>query len=595
MFNILLPRAVRRPAMFSKGRPLLTMEVPMSGRKFGGICLENLAPLTFRQAIPEILAGLTLAAIAIPEVMGYTKIAGTPVVTGLYTLLLPMALFALFGSSRHLVVGADSATAAILATSLAGVAMTGSAGYVALACLLALMVGLLLLVASVTRIAFMADFLSRTVLTGFLTGVGIQVSMHSLTGMAGLPADPATGLERAAHFVAKIGEFNPVALAIAVGVLAAVAGLKAVSGKFPGPIVALGLATLLSGVLSLKDHVAVVGKVPSGLPALALPDVEWSPGLIWQLGPTALAMLVVILAQSAATARAYATKYNEPLDEATDLRALGLANLGAGLTGTFMVNGSPTKSRMVERAGGRTQLSMLVTALVVLLMLVFFTGLIADLPEAALSALVFLIGIDLIDIPGLKRIYRTRRPEFWVSVFTIAVVVAAGVGPGIVLAIVLSLIVHTRHGYRPVNVLLARVPSGGWHAQPLASGAQAAPGLIIYRFTHTMYYANADRMAAEIRKLTTHAATPPAFFSIDFSCIDDVDFTALETLKQLQRDLAERQITLLFVNTLDDPGALVRRELVSAFGERVVFATVEDLVEHTGALPPAGEDGPPAS
>lgn len=572
----------------------LTMEVSMSRRKFGGICLEGIYPLPLRQAGPEVLAGLTLAAIAIPEVMGYTRIAGTPVITGLYTLLLPMALFALFGSSRHLVVGADSATAAILATALAGVAATGTGAYVALAGLLALMVGVLLIIASATRIAFMADFLSRTVLTGFLTGVGVQVSLHSLTGMTGLPADPAAGLERAANFLSRLSQINPVALAVSISVLVVVLGLKAFSRRLPGPIVALGLATVASGYLSLEDQLSVVGEVPSGLPSIALPDVDWSLGLIWQLGPTALAMLVVILAQSAATARAYATKYNEALSEATDLRALGLANLGAGLTGTFMVNGSPTKSRMVESAGGRTQLSMLVTALVVLLMLLFFTGLLADLPEAALSALVFLIGIDLIDVTGLKRIYRTRRPEFWVSVFTIVVVVAAGVGPGIVLAIVLSLIVHTRHGYHPVNVLLARGPSGGWHAEPLGSGAEALPGLMIYRFTHSMYYANADGMAAEIRSLTTRAKNPPAFFSVDFSCIDDIDFTALETLKRLQEELAEQQITLLFVNTLDDPGALVRRELIAAFGEAVVLPTIDALLEHVGKQTEAVREAPRA-
>jgi len=540
-------------------------------------CLAGILPLKKTQVLPEILAGLTLAAIAIPEVMGYTKISGTPVVTGLYTLLVPMALFALLASSRHLVVGADSATAAILATSLAGLAATGSADYVALAGLLALMVGLLLLVASVARIGFMADFLSRTVLTGFLTGVGIQVALHSLGGMGGVHLELGSGLDTLDHLSSALARISPVDAAVSAGVLAVILSLKAVSKRIPGPIIALGLAILASWYLDLPEKIPVVGSVPGGLPDLALPKVDLTVSLIWQLGPTALAMLVVILAQSAATARAYATKYREHHDESADLRGLGLANLGAGLTGTFVVNGSPTKSQMVESAGGRTQLSMLVTCLVVLLVLLFFTELLADLPEAALSALVFLIGIDLIDIRGMKEIYRTRRPEFWVSLATIVVVVGAGVGPGILLAIVLSLIVHTRHGYHPVNVLLARESSGLWQAKPLKSAALAADGLMIYRFTHSMYYANSDRMAAEIRFLVDRPKDRLRFFCIDFSCIDDIDFTALETLAALEKELTDQDIELLFAHMLDDPGAPVRRQLIQAFGDKHVFASLADL------------------
>lgn len=547
-------------------------------------CLAGVLPLTKQQVPREVLAGLTLAAIAIPEVMGYTKISGTPVVTGLYTLLVPMALFALFASSRHLVVGADSATAAILATSLAGLAVTGSTHYVALAGLLALMVGLLLLVASVARIGFMADFLSRTVLTGFLTGVGLQVALHSVGGMTGVHLPHASGLDSLAHLSEVSARFNPADVFVSIGVLAVILGLRTVSKSIPGPIIALTLAILASWFWALKDKVAVVGSVPGGLPDIVLPEVDLSMSLIWQLGPTALAMLVVILAQSAATARAYAAKYRDHHDESADLRGLGLAKLGAGLTGTFVVNGSPTKSQMVESAGGRTQLSMLVTSAVVLLVLLFFTELLSDLPEAALSALVFLIGVDLIDLKGMMRIYRTRRAEFWVSLATICVVVGAGVGPGIMLAIVLSLIVHTRHGYRPLNVLLAQEPSGPWQAKPLRSAAEAVDGLMVYRFTHSLYYANADRMAAEIRTLIDGKEGGLHLFCIDFSCMDDIDYTALETLKALQGELQDKGMELLFAHMLDDPDAPVRGQLIKAFGKTQVFATLAELTAYAGKV-----------
>ncbi|WP_422040026.1 SulP family inorganic anion transporter [Roseibium sp.] len=557
-------------------------------------CLAGLLPLRTSRLIPEILAGLTLATIAIPEVMGYTKISGTPVITGLYTLLVPMALFALFGSSRHLVVGADSATAAILATAIAGMAATGSADYVALAGLLALMVGVLLMVASAARLGFMADFLSRTVLTGFLTGVGIQVAAHSIAGMGEVKLPDAGALALWQHPASVPAHVNVYALAVSLGVLAVIFGLKLFFKSIPGAIVALALATFASWHFDLASHLDVVGRVPAGLPEFFLPDVDWSPGLVLQLGPTALAMLVVILAQSAATARAYATRYDEPLAESADLRALGLANLGAGLTGTFVVNGSPTKSKMVESAGGRSQLAMLVTVLVVLLVLLFFTGLLAFLPEAALSAIVFKIGLDLMDLDGMKKIYKERRPEFWVSAATILVVVFAGVGPGIVLAIVLSLILHTRHGYRPVNVLLTRAAPDGWSASPLATRARAAPGLMIYRFTHGMYYANADRMASEVRELSGQDTPGLRYFCMDTSCVDDIDFTALETLKTLQTELEARHIELLFAHMLDDPTAHSRLQLIAAFGEGKVFDTVDALLAHVSASPTALFDETPA-
>lgn len=562
---------------------------------FSTWCLGGILPLKRSRVVSEILAGLTLAAIAIPEVMGYTNIAGTPVITGLYTLLVPMALFALFCSSRHLVVGADSATAAILATSLAGMAAAGSANYVALAGVLALLVGVLLLIASVAKIGFMADFLSRTVLTGFLTGVGIQVALHSLPGMAGVSLGDEKGLEKLVGIVPALAKTDLTALGVSVGVLAIILGLRLASKSIPGPIAALALATLASWYLGLKSHLAVVGSVPHGLPDLALPSVTWSVDLIWQLGPTALAMLMVILAQSAATARAYAAKYGEQLSESTDLRALGFANLGAGLTGTFVVNGSPTKSQMVESAGGRTQLSMLVTSAIVLLVLLFFTELLANLPEAALSALVFLIGVDLVDLKGMQKIYRTRRTEFWVSLATILVVVLAGVGPGIVLAIVLSLIVHTRHGYHPVNVLLTSEPSLTWQAQPLGTRALAEPGLMVYRFTHSMYYANADRMAEEVRFLTEPGNRELKYFCIDFSCVDDIDFTALQTLRDLQKELADKSIELLFAHMLDDPESRSRVQLISTFGDTIVLSTMEDVRSYAQGFVQAGSAATPNS
>ena len=284
--------------------------------------LQGVLPISAAQLPAEIVAGITLAALAIPEVMGYTKISGTPVITGLYTILVPSALFAIFGSSRHLVVGADSATAAILAASLTGLTASGSDEYLALAAVLAFMAAGFLLLARIIGLGFMADFMSRTVLIGFLTGVGIQVALGQVAGMLGLAGGGRGTPGKVWSDLQQIGEVNLYALVVALGVLAVIVGSKKISKKIPGALIAVIGSIILSWALDLGQHVHVLGAVPSGLPHIGLPAVNWSWSLIQQLVPTAFSMFVVILAQSAATSRAYAARYNENFSENTDLVGL---------------------------------------------------------------------------------------------------------------------------------------------------------------------------------------------------------------------------------------------------------------------------------
>lgn len=541
--------------------------------------LQGVLPVRVGQIPAEIIAGITLASLAVPEVMGYTKISGTPVITGLYTILIPMALFALFGSSRHLVVGADSATAAILAAGLVGIAAAGSDEYVALAAVLALMAAGFLIFARLIGLGFMADFLSRTVLIGFLTGVGIQVALGQISGMLGLRGGGHGTLQKIWNDIQQLEQVNVYALAIALSVLMVIVGSKRLSKKIPGPLIAVIGAIALSWALDLGKHVHILGAVPSGLPHIGLPEVEWSWALIGKLIPTAFAMFVVILAQSAATSRAYAARYNERFSENTDLVGLGLANIGAGLSGTFVVNGSPTKTQMVDSAGGRTQLSLLVTTVIVLFVLLFLTGPLTFMPEAVLSAVVFLIGIDLIDIKGMQGIYDQRRSEFWVALITTLMVVFVGVEQGILLAIVLSLIDHTRHGYRPKNVVLVPAESGVWRAQPVATRAQALAGLLIYRFNHSMYYANAEQLSEEIADLVNSARPPLRWLCIDASAVDDVDYSAAETLRSLFVTLKEKGVRLVVAQVLDDVKAESRYRLRELFGEDAFYGRLEDVLQ----------------
>ena len=537
--------------------------------------MQGVLPIKGSQIPGEIVGGLTLAALAIPEVMGYTKISGTPVITGLYTMLIPMALYAVFGSSRHLVVGADSATAAILAAGLAGIAATGTDEYLALAGVLALMAAGFLIAARLIGLGFLADFLSRSVLVGFLTGVGIQVALGQISGILGLKGGGHGTLQKIWTDIQQIDQINFNALIVAIGVLVVILGAKKLSKRIPGALIAVVGAIVISWAVDLG--VNVIGAVPSGLPHIALPDVQLSWELIEKLMPTAFAMFVVILAQSAATSRAYAARYNERFSENTDLIGLSVANIAAGLSGTFVVNGSPTKTQMVDSAGGSSQLSQLVTAAIVLMVLLFLTEPLTYMPEATLSAVVFLVGVDLINIKGMRTIFDQRRSEFWVALVTTIAVVLVGVEQGILLAVVLSLIDHTRRGYRPKNVVLELI-DGQWKSHPVATKKNAVPGLVIYRFTHSMYYANTQLLSEEINEILNASETPVRWFCIDASAVSDVDYSAAETLRSIFRLMEERGVRLVVTQVLEDVDAENRYRLHELFGENAFHQTLEDVV-----------------
>jgi len=541
--------------------------------------LQGVLPIAAAQIPAELVAGITLAAIAIPEVMGYTKISGTPVITGLYTMLIPTALFAVFGSSRHLVVGADSATAAILASALVGIAAVGSEQYVALAGVLALMAAVFLILARVMRLGFLSDFLSRTVLVGFLTGVGIQVALGQIAGMLGLKGGGHGTLGKVWNDVQQIGDASRDEVMIALAALVIIAGLKKVSKKIPGALIAAIGAIVASWAFGLDKTLHVVGAVPGGLPYIGLPKVDWNWDVLSTLIPTAFAMFVVILAQSAATSSAYATRYDERFDENTDLVGLALANIGAGLSGTFVVNGSPTKTQIVDSAGGRTQLSLLVMVGIVLLVLLFLTAPLAFMPEAALSAIVFLIGVGLIDVAGMRKIFEQRRSEFWVAAITMLTVVVIGVQQGILLAIALSLIEHTRYGYRPKNAVLVSSPSGSREPQPVTTAAQVAPGLLIYRFTHSLYYANCRQFSDEISFLANSAQPPLRWLCIDASGIDDIDYSAAETLRSVDAKLQAKGIRLVVAEEMGELKSKARYRFNELLGEDAFYDHLEDVVK----------------
>jgi len=554
--------------------------------------LDGIRPYQKAWLSQDVVAGVTLAALAIPETMGYTKIAGMPVITGLYTILIPIAMFALLGSSRHLVVGADSATAAIMYAGIASLGIAGlapaSPQWVGLAGLSALLAGGLLLLARVARLGFLANFLSRTVLIGFLTGVGVQVAIGQVGGMLGVPAQSGSSSvfsNDLIKFFKTLGHISDGVWQVAL-VAAVTLAILVVFGRWikviPAGLVAVVGMIALSWIFDFASHsVSILGPVPSGLPHIGLPQgVSWSDATT--LISTAVAMFIVILAQSAATSRAYAVKYNEQFEENTDLVGLGLANIAAGFSGTFVVNGSPTKTEMVDEAKSHTQVAQLATAVVVAIVLLFLTKPLQYLPNCVLSAVVFLIGLKLIDVKGMREIYRLRRDEFYVALATAVVVVTIGVEQGIILAIVFSLVLHVRRHYDTADFVLVRTAKGHFKTVRPAPGTMTAPGLVVYRFGGGIFYANAERLAEEMLGLVG-GDTPPRWLILDAAAIDDIDYTGGKTLAELADQLRERNVTLALCE-VDDK---VRVQLdtfgiTEKVGAEHIYDTVQDAIEVAG-------------
>ena len=533
---------------------------------------------------PDVLAGVTLAAVAIPEVMGYSSIAQTPVVTGLYTIVFPTLVFALLGASRLLVVGADSATAAILSAGLASAAIAGatpgSPEWVALCGLVALVTAALLAVAAVARLGFLGDFLAASVLIGFLTGVGIQVASGQIPGMLGVPAGHGNWFEKQLDWIKQLGDLSWTTFAFALGTLAIVFGFKRFAPAVPGSVIAVVGSIIVSAVLHADQHgVTVVGSVPGGFPPIGIPS-----GLTWgdasKVLGVAFSCFVLIVAQSAATSRSFAAKHGERVDVNRDLVGLSGANLAAGLSGTFVVNGSPTKTQILDEQHGRSQLANMTMSLVTLVVLLFATKALAPMPNAVLAAIVFVIGVDLVDVAGLRRIAARRRSEVVIALVTAVVVFAVGVEQGIILAIVLSILEIIRRQYTPKSFVVSLGADGEPAYTPAKPGVQSAPGLIVFRFDADLFFANANRFVDDVKTLVTEAPEPVHWVVIDAGALDDVDYSAGVALGGLQDFLVAHHVTLALARA--DSGLLEtlrRYGLLERVANEHLYGNLTDAIE----------------
>jgi high affinity sulfate transporter 1 len=531
----------------------------------------GILPLDRARVVPDIMAGITLAAMNIPQAMGYTKIAGTPTVSGLYTLLLPVIAFSIFGASRYLVVAADSATASILAVGVSPLAAVGSPKYLALASMVALLVGGCLLLARLLRLGFLSDFLSRTVLIGFLTGVGIQVGVAVLGALLGIEVPSHTTVGQFWTVLHQLPNLHWPTFAVSVAVVTVILGTRRFAPRLPGPLIAVAGAIGLSAALDFAGRgIKLIGPIAGGLPRLGFPDVSIED--VGALLPTAGACFVMIVAQSLVTARAYAARHHEAIDANRDLVGLAVADVAAGCSGTFVVNGSPTQTAMVEGAGGGSQIAHLSTAVTVGLVLLFLTGPLRFLPVCVLGAIVFAVAVKLVDLSGLRKLRQKSPNEYVLALLTAGAVVFIGVKNGILLALALSLLDHVRHGYQPHTALILRDPVDHWRMEEVAPGKMTEPGLVMYWFGADLYYANVPLFVEEVLRLSACGPPTVRWLVVDSGAITGIDYSAASSLKQLHQDLERRGVVLAFTRVnADFRASLDRMGLTEIFGAKHIF------------------------
>jgi sulfate permease, SulP family len=541
-------------------------------------------PLQHPSALRDALAGVVMAAMDIPQVLGYSKIAGMPVVTGLYSLLLPLIAFAAFGSSRYLVVAADSATAAIFAGGVSGAATPASAQYIALACIVAVMTAAILLLARLLRLGFIADFLSRTVLVGFLTGVGVQVGISVLSEMTGVPVDSHRPVVQLWEVLRGLPRANLNTLILSASVLAFVLLLHHFAPRIPGALVAVVGAIAASAAWNFSGHgIATIGPVAGGLPHLGLTALMSLRNMdrkeIELLLTVSASCAVMILTQSAATARVYAAKHYQKVDENIDLYGLSAANAAAALSGGFVVNGSPTQTAMMESAGGQSQLAQVTTALVVGVVLLFLTGPLQYLPTCVLGILVFLVALRLINFKELHEIRGESPQEYALAVMTALVVVLVGVEEGIVLAMLVSLARVVRHDYHPHSGVLQLNPDGSWKLVPVAPHVVTEPGLVLYRFGAELFYANAGRFIEEVMQVVQPMPSAVKWVVIDAEAMTHLDYTAARILQALKKNLTEAGVELAFARVpWDLKSDLDRHHVTEVIGPKRLYNRLHDAI-----------------
>jgi sulfate permease, SulP family len=566
----------------------------------------------------EISAGITLAAMIIPLNIGYAQLAGLPPTAGLYAGIIPLVVFAIFTSSRQVVASPDAPITALLAATLIGFATVGDPLRLQYALAIALLSGLLFFVFWFFRLAFLANFLSRAVLAGFITGLGIEVFTNQVrralgvshaagteSGVGALAMQAhdalATSIPTTGYFaevialIQSIPHANWYSFAIGAGTFAIVRLMKRYTPKVPGALVALIVMTVIVAVFGLdRKGVSVLGTIPSGLPTLTVPNVPLADYV--RLFPAAIAVVGITLAEALLLVRAYDRKCGVKSDGGQVLFAYGVANVAGAFSGSLVTGPSASRSAAMDDAGAGGQFPSLVAAGTIGLVMIFFTDELSALPTAALAGIVASAVLNLIEVGELREFWHMRRSEFWVAAVCVISVLALGPLQAVVIAFLLATIDLLRRASRPGTWVLREAPDGSHFLPEEAGSAPDTSGLIVYRFGAPLYFANASLFEEEVEKLVTQATTPVKWLVLDVEAMVDIDTSGAEVLHQVLSQLADRGVTVAISRPNEPTAALLAQyHLLDLIGENRLYPTNRHAVaayrqEHGQPGPEAGDE-----
>jgi len=544
------------------------------GRFFpGAVALARYDPAWLR---PDLVAGVSVAAVAVPVAIAYSQLAGVPPVYGLYASILPLVAYALLGTSRQLIVAPDAATCAIIAAVVAPLAGGDHARAVSLTMTLATMTGIVCIVAGLARLGFLTTFLSRPILSGYLNGIAISIVSGQLGKLFGYSLKPAGFFRQMGEFLSRLRETNVITLAVGLSILVGLRLLKHFAPRLPAPILAVAAGIAVAEIFHLgAHHVALVGVIPGGLPAPKAPDLD--PRDLEALSSGALGLALISFNSAMVTARGFATKHHYDIDPNQEFIALGAADIGAGVLQGFAVSGADSRTAVNDAAGGKSQVTGLVAAALVVLTLLFLTRPLASLPVTVLAAVLISSAIGLFDFPGLAALRRMSPFEFRLSLLTLFGVITVGVLPGVAVAVgaaLAQLVASTSH---PHDAVLGRVGgTGDFHDLSRHRDAAPVPALLIFRFDSRLIFVNADRFKIRVRALVAQSRAPVSCVVLDAGSMSTLDSTGAAALTDLRGELAAKGVGLAIADAhgpLRD--MLERTGILALIGKDMVFSTLE--------------------
>lgn len=528
---------------------------------------------------PDLVAGVVLAAILVPQGMAYAELAGLPPVTGLYTTIACLVAYAAFGPSRVLVLGPDSSVSPLILATITPLLVVGDPGSaIALAGMLAILVGLIEIGLGVAKLGFVADLLSSEVRVGYLNGLAVTIIVGQLPKLFGFSTDADGFVDEIRQFVGHVDQTNVTTLVTGLTVLAVLLVLPRLTTKVPAVLVAVVGVTVGSAVLDLAARgVGTVGVLPQGVPTPGVPWTRWADVMPLFVG--AIGITMVSLTDTIATSSSFAARRGDEVDADQEMVGIGTANIAAGVFQGFAVSVSGSRTAVADQSGARSQLTGLVGAGLVLLLLLFLNGLLSALPQTALAAVVITAALSLMDLHAVRRYAELRRSSLAISLVAAAGVIFLGVLQGIVVAIVLAVLLFFRRNWWPHGAVLGEVPEiGGWHNVEEHPDAVQRPGIVVFRWEAPLFFANAGQFRDQVRALVKRYE--PQWVVLQCEAITDIDVTAAEVLRDLDEEVNAKGVHLAFVELRGRLAVLVQRYgLHSTLDEEHFYASLDRALD----------------